>query len=580
MTHLNIQQDNTATEEVTSKIIERLYNAVYNGTLDNTSQLVGKIHATVGYQEQVQYLNTRYSGLLYVQVDDFAIKFEDPKVLYYLNSIDIGGNGYVTLAQAAAATKVSQHAISSITKFNELRYFTNIVQSGNGYTSASSGKARFMDWTSLQEIDISNFISLGHNNNSAYEDTFRNCSSLTTVTASNNLKQLGNAAFAGCSNLSSLTGLEGNIDLYGSVFSGCSSLPDSTFSNVTAFHLLGGSGTFYKCVNLTTIPFSGQETQFGAQTFDSCTNLEHLTGLSGTITLAGDYIFRSCSKLQSDSFDNVQFIYSSGSDMFKGCSSLTSITLSPQCVVLGYYMFLDCSNLTTINNTSNVQRVGRGCFGGCSKLTSLDLSGLDFSNDTVKDAFAAHYSSAKSLFQNTSALTTIGVNTIPYITKLDVNLFRNSAISGSLSFPDLTEIDTNGYGCQFLNCTNLTKLSFGHFVTVGVSTGANISRGMFTGCTNLKILDLGDSVQDIKKYNCYNCSNLKAVVLNVSTPPIFSGNNNTTTLTVAFGNADVDIYVPDAAVSAYQAADGWNHSSFAGHIKPMSQYNESAILAS
>ena len=46
MTHLKIQQNNSATEEVSSAVISKLYEIVQSSTLDSTSDLVGRLHTT------------------------------------------------------------------------------------------------------------------------------------------------------------------------------------------------------------------------------------------------------------------------------------------------------------------------------------------------------------------------------------------------------------------------------------------------------------------------------------------------------------------------------------------------------
>jgi len=75
----------------------------------------------------------------------------------------------------------------------------------------SDGFAKFANWTALEEVDISNYTTIGHNNSAAYGDTFTGCTSLRTVTASSNLSAIGHSAFSGCTNLENITGLSGTI---------------------------------------------------------------------------------------------------------------------------------------------------------------------------------------------------------------------------------------------------------------------------------------------------------------------------------------------------------------------------------
>jgi len=86
---------------------------------------------------------------LHISVDEYAIPFEDPNMLQHLLDLGIGSNGYITEAQAAAATTVANSPNATITKFNELKYFTSITSSRGGFMGTSEGVCRFFNWTAL-----------------------------------------------------------------------------------------------------------------------------------------------------------------------------------------------------------------------------------------------------------------------------------------------------------------------------------------------------------------------------------------------------------------------------------------------
>lgn len=150
----------------------------------------------------------------------------------YLNSIGVGSNGAITEDDATAATIVANSANTTVTKFNELKYFTQITESRGGWNGYDSGYVRFCGWTALEEVDISNFTSLGHSEAWGYEDTFCDCTSLKKVTASNKLTKVGVCAFYNCPNLEEITGLSGTILLSQGAFFKCSKLKNECFSNV------------------------------------------------------------------------------------------------------------------------------------------------------------------------------------------------------------------------------------------------------------------------------------------------------------------------------------------------------------
>jgi hypothetical protein len=62
-----------------------------------SSNLKGRLHTPVSYRSHIEYLTGTYPEL-YINSDDYAIPFEDPNMITYLNSIGVGNNGVVTEA--------------------------------------------------------------------------------------------------------------------------------------------------------------------------------------------------------------------------------------------------------------------------------------------------------------------------------------------------------------------------------------------------------------------------------------------------------------------------------------------------
>ena len=100
-------------------------------------------------------------------------------------------------------------------------------------------------------------------------------------------------------------------------------------------------------------------------------------------------------------------------------------------------------------------------------------------------------------------LASLNRTTFSGITRLHPSVFKGcSSLTGELSFPDLTELifENGARGLQFDGCANLTKISLGHLVNL--THGYTSSNGgPFGNCTNLKIVDLGDSLTTIGGFN-------------------------------------------------------------------------------
>lgn len=498
MTHLRIEQ-NGITEEVSSSVISKLYEIVHAG-VDASSNLQGRLHCPISYRTYITYLTTQYPDL-YITVDDYAIPFEDPNMVTYLNSIGIGSNGMITEAQAAAATSIySSTANTTVTKFNEFRYFTNITTSSSGgWNGQGTNYFCFQNWTALEEIDVSNLTMIGHSHAYGNIPNFLGCTALKTVTASSNLEKIGTSAFRDCSNLETISGLSGEISLGNKSFGNCTKLKNSNFTNVQ--FLLGEGDNegedFINCKALTSINVSPNTTVLPLSCFNGCDGLTLVTGLSNITNIKGS-VFQNCSSLTSLTFGgNVTNI---GGSAFDGCSYLTTVTGLQNSETVEYESFDQCSRLTSVDiDWSNVTNhtIPQSCFRGCSSLTSPGTT----NTVTVLQAAA---------FQNCSSLTSISLaqgcnikrQAFEYCTSL-----TTLNVSGNIQMG-------NDGGYQFDGCENLV---LPNNLTITAEDG-KIYRQAFQNCKQLTSITLDPSVTTLG-YGCFNgCTNLETINLeNITT---------------------------------------------------------------
>ena len=158
-------------------------------------------------------------------------------------------------------------------------------------------------------------------------------------------------------------------------------------------------------------------------------------------------------------FDTSQL--TSMSNMFYGCSGLTSLDLSgwnTSKVIYMDSMFKSCSTLTSLDlsgwDTSKVTDIS-GMFYSCSTLTSLDLSGWDTSKVT----------DIRIMFYSCSALTS-----------LDLSGWDTSKVT-----------DISG---MFYSCSALTSLDLSGFSLISCTKATDIFRFDYN-LVNLKLPDLG-----------------------------------------------------------------------------------------
>ena len=217
--------------------------------------------------------------------------------------------------------------------------------------------------------------------------------------------------------------------------------------------------------------------------FRGCTSLTSIT-IPNSVTSIGDGAFRCCSSLTSINIpDGVTSI---GSSAFEGCSSLTSINIPDGVTSIGSSAFEGCSSLTSINIPDGVTSIGNGTFDHCSSLTSINIP------DIVK-------SIGDGAFRCCSSLTSINIP--DGVTSIGDDAFRFCSSLTSINIPDgVTSIGNDA----FSYCNSLTSINIPDGVT-------SIGNDAFTACESLTSINIPDGVTSIGNdafSYCYNLSDV------------------------------------------------------------------------
>lgn len=67
-------------------------------------------------------------------------------------------------------------------------------------------------------------------------------------------------------------------------------------------------------------------------------------------------------------------VTSIGSSAFRGCNSLTSVTIPDSVTSIGQEAFRNCSGLINVTIPDSVTNIGAWVFSGCNELTSVTIS--------------------------------------------------------------------------------------------------------------------------------------------------------------------------------------------------------------
>ncbi|MBR6037539.1 MAG: leucine-rich repeat protein, partial [Candidatus Methanomethylophilaceae archaeon] len=156
-------------------------------------------------------------------------------------------------------------------------------------------------------------------------------------------------------------------------------------------------------------------------------------------------------------------VASIGSNVFFGCSSLSSVSIPDSVTSIGFQAFFGCSSLSSVSIPDSVTSIGDSAFNGCSSLSSV----------------AIH-----------EGVASIGIGAFYGCTSL-----------ASVSIPD--SVASIGESA-FSGCTSLASVS----IPEGV---VSISFGVFYGCSSLSSVSIPEGVASIGSYAFQGCSSLSSV---------------------------------------------------------------------
>lgn len=326
------------------------------------------------------------------------------------------------------------------------------------------------------------------------QNTFANCSSLTTVMFTNTesvteiaakcfandgaltkcelpakLEVLGDSAFGA----TGLTGVRIPVTLREAKqpFSECQQIGQIEWEEGLTKVI---DNLFQNMKSSLKVDFQDQITEIGNHAFDSSS----ITGITGTNNLIkiGEYAFNSCMGISGKvELPAVTEIHAYAFSKILA----TDFEISENITLIDNGAFMNCTNLKAINkndgvadvdlgNMTKLAEIGKQAFAGCSSIVSLRLSGT--------------------------------------ITKINDSAFSKLTTLANVKFNDNGEAGTTELGSSvFSGCTNLVEVSTAK--NVGI-----IGSSAFSGCIKLMRLNLAEGLQIIKKDAFAGCTRLEGAL--------------------------------------------------------------------
>ena len=245
------------------------------------------------------------------------------------------------------------------------------------------------------------------------------------------------------------------------------------------------------------LAFDGSKvTSIGSQAFRDCYSLTSIT-IPDSVTSIGDGAFKGCDSLRSVTIpDSVTSI---GDGAFEGCDSLTSVTIPDSVTTIGDSTFSKCTSLTSITIPDGITYIGDWAFYGCDSLRSITIP--DSVTSIGDGAFNYCYSLTNVTIGN--GVTSIGDSAFFGCTLLTSVYITDIAAWCNISFGE----NPFDYARNlYLNNELVTDLIIPDSVT-------SIGYYAFKGFTSLTSITIPDSVTSIGDYAFYFCSSLTSVTI-------------------------------------------------------------------
>lgn len=387
---------------------------------------------------------------------------------------------------------------------------TNVIGkfTTNGDTRIIAENA-FKDCTTITEITITENVIM------ICDSAFANCANLFAVdfATGSSLKTIGQYAFANCTSITNIAIPDSVITIFDNAFKGCGSLEKVSFDVASCLINLG-SGVFADCKALQNIEIPNTVISIKNDLFINCNNLASIVIPKAAIEI-GYNAFKNCSKLTAVTFSEDSVLETIGQSAFEGCGVLSVIALPDKVSSIGTRAFANCATVTDLIIPANVTFVGDAAFEGCNAITDITMPTIAIEYISKNNLQTVVLNGGEEIpafaLAGCSKLSSVMIpNSVKYIREGVLGLCENLE---SIELPK-SIVSIGKYFLQ--NCRKLSSIKIEEGNQVYHSNGNCIietfSKTLIVGCGTSVIPNDG-SVIKIGEAAFQSCMNLKNIVL-------------------------------------------------------------------
>ena len=341
------------------------------------------------------------------------------------------------------------------------------------------------------------------------DNMFAYCNSIHSISIPPSMKAIPEGCFIG-SSLQEVIFQEGSTlrTIGASAFADCFKLESISLPQTVSkirYHAFRNSG-------LKEITFLKNKTGINIEdsVFAECTYLENVTFPEINVNF-GERIFLNCSNLKTVEISKTNAVTIPAS-MFSGCPSLENVILPKSITVIKGNAFYGCRSLVSVGlKETQTAFIMESAFDDCSK-----YSDGEFPNSIqVIENKAFLRCNIDKLFLPLSTLKKVGdyaFRSNPLREGVDLRPFTTCDTIGDGIFTDCSIQSVRLYPFKGKNVTCRWMFESCHYLEeVQMEEGAQLYRGIFSGCENLKTVILPETITTIPMSAFTKCKSLEDI---------------------------------------------------------------------